>query len=250
MSKSEANSRDFAHKIGNLIYSGFSENDLYLWACECARRAIERAVATRTYHLPWSGSIGDDDRVLFSTSAFDGKRVIVSLKMDGENTTLYRDHIHARSVNDTSHPSRSRVKQFWSTIRHDIPEDWRVCGENMAAKHSIYYDHLPAVFLGFSVWTDRNVCLSWDDTIEWFDILGITPVEVIYDGIYDEDAIRALWSGFDENKNEGYVIRTADEFHYSEFRSKVGKYVRQNHVRSDQHWRAGKAVVPNDISAG
>lgn len=56
MSKSEANSRDFAHKIGNLIYSGFSENDLYLWACECARRAIERAVAT--------GECSPDDAIL------------------------------------------------------------------------------------------------------------------------------------------------------------------------------------------
>src|SRR3546814_8478297 len=80
--------------------------------------------------------------VIDTLAAFEGKRVIVTEKMDGENTTLYRDYIHARSVDGRSHPSRDWVKQFRSGIAADIPEDWRVCGENLFAKHSIHYTAL------------------------------------------------------------------------------------------------------------
>ena len=39
----------------------------------------------RTYHCPWSQGITDDDRVHKNMSRFEGKRVIVTEKMDGEN---------------------------------------------------------------------------------------------------------------------------------------------------------------------
>jgi hypothetical protein len=40
--------------------------------------------------------------------------------------------------------------------------------------------------MGFSVWDDKNNCLSWNDTIEWFNLLEIQHVPAIYDGIYNE----------------------------------------------------------------
>jgi RNA ligase len=92
----------------------------------------------RTYHLPWSEGIQDDDRTLESLDAFAGRRVVVTEKMDGENTSLYRDHLHARSLDGRHHPSRNWVKQFWSRLRADIPEGWRICGENLYARHSIH----------------------------------------------------------------------------------------------------------------
>ena len=35
-----------------------------------------------------------------------GKQVIVTEKMDGENTSMYRHRIHARSIDSLPHPSR------------------------------------------------------------------------------------------------------------------------------------------------
>jgi hypothetical protein len=201
----------------------------------------------RTHHLPWSLGVNDDDRVIASLDAFEGQRVVVTTKMDGENTTLYSDYMHARSIDGRSHPSRNWVKQFWSTICGDIPEGWRVCGENLYAKHSIAYDDLPSYFMGFSIWNEMNTALSWDETLEWFKLLDITPVPVVYDGIYDEKKIRALWDKKQWDSCEGYVLRLADRIGYGEFKYKAGKFVRDGHVQTAKHWMYGQRVEKNLI---
>ena len=200
----------------------------------------------RTYHLPWSPGFTDDDKVLTDLSSFAGRRIIGTKKVDGENTSMYRYSIHARSLDSRGGPDRDWVKQFWSTIAHDIPQDWRVCGENLWAQHSIHYTDLPSYFLGFSVWNEMNVCLSWDDTLQYFTLLGIAPVEVIYDDIWDEKKISALETSFLDGKDEGYVIRLADSFTYDDFKTSVAKFVRRNHVQTDQHWRL-QEIIPNEL---
>lgn len=204
----------------------------------------------RTFHLPWSEGVHNDDRVIGSLAAFVGKRVIVTEKMDGENTTLYRDYTHARSVDGRSHPSRNWVKQFWSNFSSDIPDGWRVCGENLYAKHSIGYDSLPTYFMGFSIWNDRNLCLSWEETREWFSLLGITPVTVLYDGVFNEKEVRKLWNGEDWAQREGYVLRLAEPIGYGEFRHKVAKFVRKGHVRTIKHWMHGQPLEKNGLRDG
>jgi hypothetical protein len=64
---------------------------------------MNRLKYPRTPHLPWSPGIGDDDRILDDLSSLQGEPVIITVKMDGENTTLARDYIHARST-DSGHP--------------------------------------------------------------------------------------------------------------------------------------------------
>jgi hypothetical protein len=194
----------------------------------------------RTYHVPWSLGITDDDRVLKDMSFFEGKYVVVTEKGDGENTTLYQDHIHARSIDSINHPSRNWVKGLWGKISYLIPKHWRVCGENMYAVHSIAYQNLPSYFLGFSIWDETNTALSWSDTLEYFDLLGISPVKELYRGIYDEKAIRALYRDADKDSVEGYVIRLEDAFHYRDFRRSVAKFVRKGHVQTDEHWMNGE----------
>jgi hypothetical protein len=202
----------------------------------------------RTHHLPWSEGVNDDDRVLPSLEAFQEQRVIVTEKMDGENTTLYRDYTHARSVDGRGHPSRNWVKQFWSRMSADIPEGWRVCGENLYARHSIQYDELPTYFMGFSIWNERNVCLSWDETLEWFALMGVTPVPVLYDGPFDQEVIQRLWSTKNPERSEGYVVRLASAIGYGEFRQKVGKFVRRGHVQTAKHWMYGQRMEPNGLA--
>lgn len=204
----------------------------------------------RTHHVPWSEGMHDDDRLIASLAPFEGRRVIVTEKLDGENTTLYRDTLHARSVDGRSHASRDWVKQFWASRCGDIPDGWRVCGENLFARHSIPYAALPTYFLGFSVWTDRNVCLGWDETTEWLALLGITPVPVLYDGRFDETTIRALWQPGDWSTREGYVVRVADPIPAGDFRALVGKFVRKDHVQTTKHWTAGQPIVRNGLRPG
>jgi hypothetical protein len=203
----------------------------------------------RTHHLPWSPGMHDDDRVIKEMSAIENAdEVIVTTKMDGENSSLYRDHIHARSIESDDHPSRHWLKNLWSRIRYDIPEGWRICGENLHAKHSIGYDGLPSFFLGFSVWNDRNVCLSWDETLEWLELLGLKHVQVFYRGKFDKNLIqRKFESLFDTEKTEGYVVRVAGEFKYREFRTHVAKWVRPKHIQTTKHWMRGSPITYNAL---
>ncbi len=199
----------------------------------------------RTYHLPWSEGMNDDDRMMESLTEFEDKRVIVTEKLDGENTTMYSDYFHARSVDGRHHSSRDWAKGFWSQISGDIPEGWRICGENLFAKHSIQYNDLPTYFMGFSVWNERNVCLSWDDTQEWFKLLGITSVPILYDDIFYVNKIKAIWNPANYDNVEGYVVRLAEEIPYSQFRNKVGKFVRKGHIMTTKHWMFGQAIEKN-----
>jgi hypothetical protein len=100
--------------------------------------------------------------------------------------------------------------------------------------------------MGFSVWDDSNTCLSWDDTLQYFDMLGIIPVPVIYDGIWDEAKIRKLHEELDLEQDEGFVIRVAKSFHYNDFGKCVAKYVRKGHVDEESHWRT-QMLVPNEL---
>ncbi len=203
----------------------------------------------RTFHAPWSEGIHDDDRVAPNMDRFIGKRVIVHEKMDGENTTMYNDYIHARSIDGRSHPSRDWVKGLHGRIAHDIPQDWRVNVENMYAQHSIAYSNLKSYAYGFHVWNERNVCLAWDDDVEWFELLGIEACPVIYDGLYDEKIIRGLYDPKrDWETREGYVIRIADSFSYADYRYCVAKFVRRGHVQTTKHWMHGQAIIPNKLA--
>lgn len=202
----------------------------------------------RTYHLPWSGRITDDDRVIDDADAlFGGQEVVVTEKMDGENTTMYRDGMHARSVDYKPHPSRDRVRALHGMIAHDIPDGWRICGENLYAKHAIHYHHLANYFQVFSIWDDKNTCLPWDETVTWAALIGLPMITVLYRGPWSERAVRAAWTPtIGGDPSEGYVVRLAGSFRYRDFRRSIAKYVRADHV--PQHGGLG-AVVPNKLEA-
>jgi hypothetical protein len=195
----------------------------------------------RTYHLPWSEGITRDDRVLKNIDNFIGKNVVITEKMDGENSTLYPDgSSHARSIDSRNHESRNWLKKFWSERSFLSDDNNRVCGENLFAKHSIHYKELSSYFYGFSVW-NNDMCLSWLDTIKYFKKLNIVPVKEIYSGIFDPDMRIKL-----SYNMEGYVIRLMDSFNINDFQYSVAKFVRKNHVTTDQHWMNSK-IIKNEL---
>lgn len=201
----------------------------------------------RTSHLPFSEGSTSDDKVLKSVEHFVGKEIVVTLKMDGENSTLLTNTMHARSLDSRHHPSRDWLKQFWGTFKDNIPQNWRICGENLYARHSIAYDNLPSYFMGFSIWDENNVCLDWDTTLEWFELIGIIPVETIYRGIFDLALLKEMAKRLDTKKNEGFVVRVADAFHYKDFGTNMAKFVRAGHVTSSDHWAHTK-IIPNGLA--
>ena len=238
-------------KWGNIIYPDGTRSIGELYYDESVYKVLEAVrdvfVSTyikypRTYHMPSSPGKTKDDRVLRDLSRFYNKEVVITEKMDGENTTIYPDsYTHARSIDSRSHPSRSWVKNLSAQMYGAVPKSWRICGENLWAKHSIGYDNLESYFLGFSIW-NRNVCLNWDSTVEWFELLTIPMVPLLYKGPFRQDVIDYYGGSISKERNdslikqEGFVMRLADSFTLADFRFSVAKWVRANHVQSSHHW--------------
>ncbi|MBK3624226.1 AAA family ATPase [Streptomyces sp. MBT49] len=198
----------------------------------------------RTPHLPWSPGASSDDVRSGGLGGFAGREVVVTEKLDGENTTLYADGLHARSVDSAHHPSRAWVKALQGRIGARIPEGWRVCGENMYARHSIPYDDLESYFYGFSVWDDRDRCLDWDATVRFLRALGVPAPPVLWRGMCDERALRRL--RVETGRQEGFVVRTVEGFARADFAARVAKWVRPGHVTTSTHWMH-TGVVPNGL---
>lgn len=204
----------------------------------------------RTFHFPWSPGATSDDKVLWSTEHFVGRQIVVTEKMDGENTTIHSNgHCHARSLDSKSHPSRAWVRGLAADVGRNLPEGWRVCGENCFAKHSIAYTGLDSYFLAFSIWDDRNVCLAWEDFVEWCDLLGLKHVPVLYRGQWDTLKVYDCYTGVSQQggeTQEGYVVRVAEAFEFEKFSTSVAKFVRKDHVQTDEHW-LNQPLTPNKM---
>lgn len=198
----------------------------------------------RTWHVPFSPGCTSDDKMHTNIDFFEGKNIVITEKMDGENTTLMRDCIYARSLDSVDHPSRHWVKGLWGNIKYDIPVDWKICGENLLATHSLHYTNLESYFLVFSIWDEDDICLSWEDTEIFSKYLNLKTVPVLWKGIYDKNFIDNF--KINEEIQEGFVIRLYDSFKYEDFNKSVVKYVRKDHVKTDNHWMF-KKINKNEL---
>lgn len=189
----------------------------------------------KTYHFPWSQGVKNDDKIQHDLSRLENQEVIATEKMDGENATIYNDHYHARSLDSQEHWTRKKMYELQKRIGSDIPDGWRICGENLYAEHSIGYANLPDYFMVFSIWNDKNICLSWDETVEWCELLNLHTVPVLYRGTFSVDAIKNIQ--IDTKTQEGYVVRLAGAFIYEDFSKCNIKFVRAGHIQTQaKHW--------------
>jgi len=197
---------------------------------------MKRYKYPKTPHIPQSHSREADDTHLDSLDhLYVIPRVIVTEKMDGENTTLYKDYIHARSIDSKHHPSRDWVKAFHASIKWMIPENMRLIGENLYAKHSIFYESLASYFYLFSV-SRKTTFLSWDVVEEWAERIMCPVPRVLFIGELTPEIVDSLIEEIDTEKQEGFVIRNYYDFEEENFASNVAKYVRPKHVNTSDHW--------------
>ena len=214
---------------------------------------VEWVKYPRTFHLPWSPGVGDSDKVLTNLDNFIGQDVVVTVKMDGENTSIYHGgHVHARSLDTERHSSRDWVRSLGARVGCELPVGWRVCGENLWAKHSIHYHALRSYFYAFSIWDANNMCLPWAETVEWAQLLGLDVPNVLWNGLFTPRAIDGVlpwWPDISlaDDPIEGYVVRLSRAFSYGELRRCVAKCVRAEHVQTNEHWLNAR-LIKNELS--
>jgi len=163
------------------------------------------------------------------------------------NSSLARTYMHARSLDSANHPSRNWLKALHGTIKHELPENFIICGENCYAEHSIHYSNLPTYFFVFNIW-ERSRRLSWDNMVEYCNILGLQTVPVLWRGIWDITKVREITDALDTSKQEGVVIQVTRSVAASEWKKCSAKFVRKGHVQTDDKLWMLKPVVPNGLA--
>jgi hypothetical protein len=182
----------------------------------------------RTPHFSFSQQIYTDDHIIKTLGDLRGKEIIITIKYDGQGVMMTRDSLTGRSMY-ASHPCFQYCHDLHEKIRGKIPAGYKIAGENIQARQSLRYDRVPSLFLGFAVFDERNTVLSWDDTMWLFGELGITPVQVVHRGVFDENLLRVLAQKLDTQKHEGFVVRTTAEIPFGKFLTRVAKWVRKDH---------------------
>lgn len=203
-----------------------------------------------TMYFDFSPSIDADET--FDINNFLDCPIVLTVKMDGSNMTMTKDHIAARNGWCANHPSFDMAKAEHAKMKHLIADNHQIFGEWLYAKHSIEYDNLDGYFQVFSIY-DKNIheFLSWDETKEIANSLGFITVPVVrecfcfYPKIMMYDIIDTAQEVIDSG-HEGLVIRSAYSFHYSQFKERLAKYVRPHHVQTDEHW-SKQSVVRNKL---
>lgn len=193
----------------------------------------------RTYHHPLSEGVNSDDKIIPSMEYIEqADEIIITEKMDGENSTIFSGGCHARSVDSRHHVSQDWIKSFASGISPFLNNNEKIIGENLYAKYSIYYDNLKSYFYGFAYIVD-GVFQSWDCTVSIFNQYGIEPVPIVYRGKYNKNIIKDL--DFSE-KVEGYVIRSTNSFCEKDMVKFMAKLVRKDHVQTSTHWKHQEVI--------
>jgi hypothetical protein len=185
---------------------------------------------------------------------FEDVPFVITIKMDGANVVLRRNSMGARNGDTANHESFDMLKALHAGFRHQIPEDIEIFGEWLYAKHSIHYTGRLALssYLQIIAAYDMKwrLWLSWNDTVKLADAIGYPTVPVLCTGIYAGwqvlGRVTGLGTDVIQNGHEGIVIRSTYPFHYGQFGTFVGKYVRDNHVQTDDHWLTGP-IVKNEV---
>jgi len=199
-----------------------------------------------TPHWPWSKTVHRDDSTLDYINNFIGRKIIITEKLDGGNTCLFNGEVYARSTTSPSHAgwmAMVRKHHGWKTNMEEF-NGYSFYGEDLYGIHSIEYEpiHETETFYLFAV-RNGDTFLGWDGVINFASTLNLKTVPLVYLGtprkseeITDILEYQINKRGVLGKEREGFVIRTYDEFPAGAFGVHVCKYVRPNHVQTDEHW--------------
>jgi hypothetical protein len=216
----------------------------------------QREQYPRTPHVSYSPGGTPDDLRCTSISHLlkkNGDGIVITEKLDGGNCMIRDGKVYARSHGqEAKHPSFSRVKELARSLSYNSKlQHLCLYGENMQAIHSIDYHGLSSFFYLFAVRdTVTKRWHSFEDVLQLANEFNLHTVPVIYQSnavqeVLSERQIEHLLTRRATEPSsvsslvepEGFVIRVNASFTDSEFPDSIAKYVRQNHIQTDDTWR-------------
>ncbi len=205
-----------------------------------------------TDHLPFSQQKHKDDKEHRDPFWFVGKEIVITEKLDGGTCLLFGGKVFARSITEeTRCRSFDYIKSnhLYKTLGRS---NLYIYGENLYAKHSIGYDKLTDFFFVFSILDNENLFIEWDNVVNWCRRLCFKSVPVLFRGAFNQISKIKDWmeneikkpSIFGEER-EGFVIRVTGSFPYNKHSLNTAKFVRANHIQTNEHW--SRRWKPNEL---
>jgi len=198
-----------------------------------------------TPHWPWSEKVHRDDSYHINPEFFVGKEIVITEKLDGGNTCPWNGQVYARS---TTAPA---VAGWFAMVKKH--HAWKTSqvrklffyGEDLYGVHSIEYDPIKEdnTYHLFAVRHTSGKFLSWDALVALAASYKLPVAPVSFRGTFD--SVDDVTDWFKENRpvpsslgpeREGFVMRVVESFPADQFSTNVCKYVRANHVQTDEHW--------------
>lgn len=213
----------------------------------------------RTFHFPFSEGATNDDRIAADFDALVGVPIVITEKLDGENTCLNELGVFARSHSaPTRNPWAGYLWSHWDLLRDGL-QGIEVFGESLFAIHSITYTGLEHYFYVFAV-RQEEVWVSWKEVKLYAELIDTPLAPVLFEGVIEraqdlqaliEKLVTEPSSLSDESlghtPREGVVVRVQASFHNDDFATHVLKWVRQNHVQTNEHWTRNWKKAPLKI---
>jgi hypothetical protein len=211
----------------------------------------------RTYHFPFSPGTTSDDRIAKSFDRLLTEPIVITEKLDGENTCLNQYGVFARShAAPTRNPWANYLWDHWNGLHKQLGE-LELFGESLYAVHSIKYTRLESYFYLFGI-REGDRWLAWDEVEFYAGVLGLPTVPVLFRGsagdlpaearLVPEEKLKTFIlktvtepsslsdPAIAATPREGVVARVSRGFDTMGFPECVFKWVRKNHVQTDEHW--------------
>ena len=219
-----------------------------------------------TGHWRWSPKVHRDDSYHPDPEFFLGREIVITEKIDGGNTCLYHGQTFARSTDLPAHEgwfSMVKNQHAWKTgIDHGgnpqgirFHQRYAYYGEDIYGVHTLEYDavHPCHTYYLFAVLDMKTMqFVHWSDVHAHGCMLNVRRVPEVFTGVFG--STEELTAFLEEEREkpselggerEGFVIRIQEAFPYDDIievgkvrvMRNVCKYVRANHVQTDEHWK-------------
>jgi len=210
----------------------------------------------QTLHLPWSPGLSRGDKRAKSIPGILGTEIVISEKLDGSNVCLSRERVFARTHSSRpTHESFDCLKAIHAVKCRSLPAGVQLFGEWCYAVHTIKYADLPRYLFVIGV-LDGSNWWNWDEIESLSSQLGLSTVPVLFRGSFkrqqeliskteDLAGSPSIYGG----EREGLVVRKVGAFPSGDFSRFVFKWVRKDHVQSDEHW-LNKPIDKNRLRKG
>lgn len=208
----------------------------------------------RTYHLPWSPGRGDTDDKIHSYKTIEqclvNQPIVITEKLDGENQCWSSSSWHLRSESSTNGGVlRSRSKSKWAAVKDKLLPYHFYYIEDLSNVHSIKYedtDRLKAnplfliaaceVTASEVLWKSYNFLMDEAMRLD-LEIVPILDMKAKFSTVKELQSYTNYKANLPSclgGQREGLVVTPYDlGWQWPEA---ACKWVRANHVTTDQHW--------------